>query len=276
MRTRKRIRGFTLVELLIVIMIVGVLMAIFVPALGKATRRVRMMMTQGLMRDLELGLKAFYRDFGDYPPSQLDKNRYPRTGAEKLVYYVRGPVGTGWGIAGGGRMPFDEQAKPTRTYGPYFQADDEQMSIETVPSESRPKPVAFLDYFSPPGRILYFKPRVNSKHKWRYYFEDNNLSGNQNTGDPAGRTNFAKDEYFNDCIVSAAGEGEDFDPDNIRPEDKIQYHRSDYLLMSPGPDGRFGTVGKDAEGEIHLILRSPDNPARYEEISYDDVTNWNY
>jgi len=276
MRTRSRKRGFTLVELLIVIMIIGVLMAIFVPTLGKATRRVRMMMTRGMMRDLELGLKAFYRDFGDYPPSNLDKNDYPRTGAEKLVYYVRGPVGSGWGVSGGGRMPFDEHAKPTRTYGPYFQADDDQMRFGNVPGENRPKPLAFLDYFAPPGRILYFKPRINDKGKWRYHFEDNNLTGNTETGDSEGKTNFAKDEYFNDCIVASAGEGQEFDPDNIQPEDKIQYHRSDYLLMSPGPDGRFGAVGKDDEGEIHLIKRSPKNPDQYESITYDDVTNWNY
>ena len=132
--------GFTLIELLVVIGIIAVLVALLIPTISAAMLMAHRSVTKSTLNELALSLKAFKADFGDYPPS---RPRVPltgtktdpasgelATGAANLVYYLRGPGGSGWGMGGGGVMPFPGQ-KPRshlRTLrhdppGPYRLAD---------------------------------------------------------------------------------------------------------------------------------------------------------
>ena len=266
MPTPVRKRAFTLVELLVVIGIIGLLMGLLVPTITTTLRSIRVTKTRAIIRDLEMGLQAFKLDFGDFPPSKLDA-AYPRTGSAKLVYYLRGPGGSGWGTTGGGRMPFGQSGSaPKRAYGPYYQADDEVMQFLKVGSEYHP--VAFLDAFEPAGPILYFKPTVDVKGDILYRKDDNDRGGS----DPEAKSNFAADLFFRDCVVSGT-----------RTEEgtiKTLYHSEDFMLISAGEDGRFGAVGVEHDGDLFPAERNApaserDTSIRFRKINYDDITNWN-
>lgn len=259
MSNRTAKRGFTLVELLVVMMIVGVLVGLLVPTIGRAIRMVRGTMTRRIIDEIGLGLEAYKADFGDYPPSDY-ASTYPRTGAEKLVFYLRGPTGDGWGAGAAGHLPQHAGTSParTRTYGPYYQADKDDMKWEEVDGEW--VPVAFLDAFEPPGRIIYFKADRDSEGKTTYEWQDNNYP--HGTRDPEGKTNYHAYRAFDDWTV-------------IGGHDEVEtgnYHRHDYLLISPGQDGRFGGVRRKPTGEVVCVRREQVEEGK---ASYDDITNWN-
>ena len=269
MAERKHTRGFTLVELLIVMLIIGVLVGILVPTLGQAMHTVRKGKTRRLIKNLELGLEAYQKDFGEYPPSQYE-NTYPRTGREKLVFHLRGPRGTGWGVGAAGALPDGIRARRTRTYGPYYDTDAEQMRYARVDG-AETRPVAFLDFFEPPGDILYFRVPANDSRETRDLWRDNNFTYevgrweadtegrynyaryNPQPGDPAG----GEDEYFNDCVVAF---------EKSSTSEHTRYHSDKYLLISPGPDGRYGAIRRTEDGDVE--------PAPRVRGSYDDITNW--
>jgi len=256
MSKRTATRGFTLVELLVVMMIIGVLVGLLVPTVARALRTARSTETRSILNNIGLGLEAYKSDFGDYPPSD-EASTYPRTGAEKLVFYLRGPTGDGWGAGAAGHLPTGTSRPRTRTYGPYYRADEDDMLWEEV--DGNAVPVAFLDAFEPPGRIIYFKAGRDSEGNTTYDWRDNNVDGNR---DPDGKTNYSSRTSFQDWTV-------------IGGHEEIEsgaYHRNDYLLVSPGQDGRFGAVRRSARGVVWCVLR---NQVEEGKASYDDITNWN-
>lgn len=69
-------RGFTLVELMVVIVIIGVLIAILVPAVGAVRRVAREASSKAVIEAISTGLEAFKADGkigGAYPPSASDR-----------------------------------------------------------------------------------------------------------------------------------------------------------------------------------------------------------
>ncbi len=98
-------RAFTLIELMVVIGIIGLLIAIVVPAISNARDHAKEVVTLGTIRALETGLETYRADTrldGDYPPSVFttlakspyvtanDTTQIPVCGANLLV----------WGLAG--------------------------------------------------------------------------------------------------------------------------------------------------------------------------------
>ena len=226
----KSTRAFTLIELLVVIGIIGVLITLLMPTISSAMLMARQHMTRLTIKELEVGLEAFKSDFKVYPPSQPYVLADPAsgrrlTGAANLAYYLLGPGRSGWGIAGGGLMPFSN-ARPSRSYGPYYQADEDDMAYSVLPRETG-QVLGFLDAFSPPGVILYFAARPDASGDMQFYWADGNRSGE----DPDdGRKNYDLLKYFEQCV-----KGEDATA--VTP-----YLRQDYFLVSPGQDGRYGAV----------------------------------
>ena len=210
-------RGFTLVELLVVIGIVGLLITILVPTIAWSIRKARTSMTRTTVTHIAIALEAFKADFKAYPPSRPQDDSTPGTqpgggrpkgdrptGAANLAYYLGGPVGSGWGIGGGGLLPFG-QGLPRRSYGPYYVADDKSIRYSDHPGDDH-RVVGFLDAFRPPGVILYFLASVE-KHDpadtypdtTMFFWTDNNRDGAA-SGDATGKTNYASQEYFEDCL----------------------------------------------------------------------------
>ena len=72
-RSLRNQHGFTLVELLVVIGIIGVLIAILLPAVGAMRRSANKLKTQGTFNAISAGLEAYRNATGDpYPPSSGD------------------------------------------------------------------------------------------------------------------------------------------------------------------------------------------------------------
>ena len=64
-------RGFTLLELLVVIVIISVLMSLILPALSSVRRRAAVVAVQTEMKQIEQALTMFESRFGSLPPSNL-------------------------------------------------------------------------------------------------------------------------------------------------------------------------------------------------------------
>jgi len=76
-RTRRRPRhGFTLIELLVVITIIGVLIALLLPALSAARRQARMVIDGSNLRQNAQGLILYATDNKTWYPDRHDKGTY--------------------------------------------------------------------------------------------------------------------------------------------------------------------------------------------------------
>jgi prepilin-type N-terminal cleavage/methylation domain-containing protein len=80
-------RGFTLVEMLVVIAIISVLAGLVLAALGAARRTANEKATQATLKLLEGMLERYAMDFQDYPPSDGDETGI--RGAENLYRCLR-------------------------------------------------------------------------------------------------------------------------------------------------------------------------------------------
>lgn len=62
--------GFTLAEMLTTLAIIGVLLALLIPALSMVEKKAKTVKQRAQFHAIEVGLEAFRSDWGDYPPSE--------------------------------------------------------------------------------------------------------------------------------------------------------------------------------------------------------------
>jgi len=82
-----RHRGFTLIEMLIVISIITILGGMVLAAISIARRTSRENATAAIIKQLEAALTRYESDFNDYPPS--DGDAMGMRGSENLWKYLR-------------------------------------------------------------------------------------------------------------------------------------------------------------------------------------------
>lgn len=78
---RSAARAFTLVELLVVIGIIGLLIGLLLPALGKVIQRAKSTQTQGTMQEFAKACDAYFQEFGEYPAAVPDEVLYASSSA---------------------------------------------------------------------------------------------------------------------------------------------------------------------------------------------------
>jgi len=259
-----------------------------VPTIQSAMMTARKSKTIAILKELGMALEDYEKDFGDYPPSRPWRTNYAadepkpigamQTGAANLVFYLRGPAGSGWGIEAGGRMPYDTGAsttgpRPNRGYGPYYQAAADAMTYERDPVGGQDVPGAFLDGYKPAGRILYFRyeriPRIKpgsspaaSEPNYDVRHNDPLTPAIPNPspggGDQCAKVNYGDQAKFEEIVrLPTYYTG------------ITRWVRQDFILISPGPDGRYGWIIKQEDGSILAASRNDQGSP-----TYDDVTNW--
>jgi prepilin-type N-terminal cleavage/methylation domain-containing protein len=75
-----RERGFTLIEVLVVIAIISVLMGLVLPSLMKTSGKAKITETSTLIMTVKVAVEEYERVYGDYPPTSLREEGYTTNG----------------------------------------------------------------------------------------------------------------------------------------------------------------------------------------------------
>lgn len=98
MQTRNRtIRAFTLVEVLTTVAIIGILLAVLIPALNQVGKTALVVKQKAQFHTIEMALETFRSDRGHYPPSEWDPSKYRAYSAsQRLAEALVGRDGFGF------------------------------------------------------------------------------------------------------------------------------------------------------------------------------------
>jgi len=106
---RRSLHGFTLVELLVVVAIIGLLIGLLLPAVQAARESSRNTQCKNNLKQIGLGLHSYESALGVFPPAYITQDTKADGSAFGVSYgddNRNGPSGFGWGVL---LLPFIEQ-----------------------------------------------------------------------------------------------------------------------------------------------------------------------
>jgi general secretion pathway protein G len=83
--------GFTMIELMIVIVIIGLLGGVLAPAVNNALKKARKGTTKTTLMNIKNGINRFQAELARYPSSLKDLIKRPKSGDEKVTKKWDGP-----------------------------------------------------------------------------------------------------------------------------------------------------------------------------------------
>jgi general secretion pathway protein G len=115
---QQRIRGFTLIEIMVVVTIIGVLVALIVPNVIGRQGQARVVATKTDISTMKQALKLYY----------LDNQRYPTTEQGLKALTVKpdsGPIPPNWKSGGYiEKLPLDQWQRPYQYVSPGIKSPD--------------------------------------------------------------------------------------------------------------------------------------------------------
>ncbi len=213
--------GFTLVEMLTVVAIIGILAALMAGAMVSVRARVQKAAISAEIKQLEMALEAYKTTYGEYPPDGTDPNAvkrhlakaFPRaTGLSSpgvkpetaLVYWLGGPVKNGHpvGFSKNPKNP-DLTGSDTTTprTAPFFEFNIAQFRTISEP---------FAQYASKTGGApyVYFRAKISG-----------------------GTTSYSGSYTDNGDTITPYKKG------------NVWYGEKRFQIISPGLDGKYGVGG---------------------------------
>jgi len=243
--------GFTLIELMVVIVIIGVLVGLIAPAIFAAVRRAREAAVRVDITDLEKGISSFKLEFGGIaPPSYIkfptdpadwNTSTYARSraiirriwpqfnfavnggdtgltgelnGAECLVFFLGGVPDSSGGLDGFSKNPSQPFKKGGTRVGPFFNFESGRL---TAPDASgNDKAPEYLDPL--PGQIT---PYIYlSSYDGRGYRSEDGT------------------KLKDDTLTTSAT------PWYTQVGGTKKYKPNSHQIISPGSDNKYGTFGE--------------------------------
>ena len=270
--------GFTLVELLTVIAIVGVLLAFLVPAFNKVQDVAYTARQKAQFHGLNIALEAVYTDFGDYPTSAWEGGGVNVTygayaASQRLAEAVIGMDGlgvhrnTGWlfgGLDSPGGNPLYEPGRAydqAERFGPYMELENANaVKMSSIYNSYSP----LQDYYVLADMYKVVKNTATGKMSGMpilYYRANRGQSGHDPTvANTRMNTYDIKDALVNSTVslsvpFTGAVSVHPMKTDAIATDytwfyDRIQnpnftsparpYRADSFILHSAGPDGLYG------------------------------------
>jgi prepilin-type N-terminal cleavage/methylation domain-containing protein len=150
LRKKERRYGFTIIELMTVLLIIGLIISVLVPGINIAKRHAKEVAQHAQLYSIKSSLEMFYNDYDNYPPSERTGSPPEYTcGAQKLAEALVGcdlqgydPVSNfdlvntdnnpnAYAIAGkNGATQQDEDQSLARRMGPYLQIDERTRAVD--------------------------------------------------------------------------------------------------------------------------------------------------